>query len=207
MITVGNYTLPFFEGYLILANLLAFTVHGICAGIKKKKGAMPAVPFLIFLSLAGGAAGSLTAALIWDRKAEKENMMLRVTSVCFLFLTAIVYLIYRGFVTDVHHFSFWELFIQHKFLLYYLGGISLLTFIFFGVDKLKAKKEKERIKITTLLLLSAAGGSPGGLLGMLVFRHKIRKSYFSAGIPMILVTQIAVIIYLMNSTWFSGIVH
>lgn len=207
MISIGNFTLPYAETYLIIINLLGFILHSIGAKIKQKKGTLPMNPVLIVLSVIGGAAGILLSILLFDRKAEKDNMMLRVTTICFLLISVIAFLIYKGQVTDVHHFSFWQVFTQHKFLLYYLGGINLLTFIFFGVDKLKAKKEKERIKITTLLILSAVGGSIGGVLAMLIFRHKTKKPYFSLGMPIIIITQIAVIIYLMNSPWFSGIVQ
>lgn len=202
MISIGNFTLPYAETYLIIVNLLGFILHTVNAKIKKKKGTMPANPFLILLSIIGGAAGILLSVLFFDIKADKENMMLRVTSICFFIISVIAFLIYKGNVTDVHHFSFWQIFTRHKFLLYYLCGINLLTLIIFGVDKLKAKKEKERIKITTLLLLSGIGGSIGGLIAMYLFRHKTKKSYFAAGIPIIIITQIALIIYLMNSPWF-----
>lgn len=207
MISIGDFTLPYAETYLIIINLLGFILHTINAKIKQKKGTVPLNPVLIFLSVAGGAAGVLLSVLFFDRKADKENMMLRVTSLCFLLISVIAFLIYKGQVNDVRHFSFWQVFTQHRFMLWYLAGINLITMIVFGIDKLKAKKEKERIKISTLLLLSAAGGSVGGLLAMFIFRHKTKKSYFKIGVPLIIVTQIAVIIYLMNSPWFSGIVE
>ena len=42
-----------------------------------------------------------------------------------------------------------------------------------------------------LLLLAAVGGSVGALIGMLLFRHKIRKPKFFLGVPVILGLQLA----------------
>lgn len=205
--TIGNITLPWVESYLIVINLISFISHSVSSRMRSKKENAPVSPALVFLALAGGPAGILLSVLFFERKTSKENMMLRITSLCFLLIDAVAFLVYKGQVNDLHHFSFWKVFTQHRFLLYYIGGINLLTFIIFGVDKFRAKKDKPRIKIVTLLLLAAAGGTPGGYLAMYLFRHKTNKSYFTAGIPLILITQIAVIVYLMNSPWFSGIVQ
>ena len=68
--------------------------------------------------------------------------------------------------------------------------MSTLSFFLMALDKLKAVKNGWRIPEKTLLLLSLFGGSIGTLLGMLVFRHKIRKAKFFLGIPLILLLQI-----------------
>ncbi len=56
--------------------------------------------------------------------------------------------------------------------------LSLVNFILYGVDKSRAKRGKWRIPESTLLSLSLLCGAAGGLLGMLVFRHKTRHWYF-----------------------------
>ena len=63
----------------------------------------------------------------------------------------------------------------------YLTAFSLITFIFFGLDKLKAKIGGKRIPEKTLLTLSILGGAPGAILAMSLFRHKTAKEhrYFS----------------------------
>lgn len=90
--------------------------------------------------------------------------------------------------------SFFDFLFQNPiyFLWMYLAVITLVTFIVFGVDKLKAKKGKWRISEATLLLLCALGGSVGGLAGMYVFHHKTRHRKFTLGVPLILLAQVAV---------------
>lgn len=74
----------------------------------------------------------------------------------------------------------------------YLAAVSLALFALMGIDKAAAKNRCRRIPERTLLALAVLGGSPGGLAGMLAFRHKTRKPAFALGFPAILVCQIAV---------------
>jgi len=56
--------------------------------------------------------------------------------------------------------------------------LNIINFLLFGYDKFQAKKGGWRIPERLLLSLSLLGGGIGGLAGMLVFRHKTRKTYF-----------------------------
>lgn len=76
-------------------------------------------------------------------------------------------------------------------LMIYLVIINLIAFLTFGADKRRARRDKRRVRESTLFLLAAIGGSIGALLGMYVFRHKTRHWYFCVGIPAILILQIA----------------
>lgn len=76
-------------------------------------------------------------------------------------------------------------------LMIYLVIINLIAFLTFGADKRRARRDKRRVRESTLFLLAAIGGSIGALLGMYVFRHKTRHWYFCVGIPVILILQIA----------------
>ena len=71
----------------------------------------------------------------------------------------------------------------------YLIGINILTFLIYGVDKWKAKRDKWRIPEDTLIWLAIVGGSVGALLGMYLFRHKTKHKKFLIGIPVILLVQ------------------
>ena len=64
------------------------------------------------------------------------------------------------------------------YLLIVCAAMSLLAFVFYGADKLKAKKGAWRVPEKVLLGLSFFGGAPGGILGMLLFRHKTKHWYF-----------------------------
>ena len=57
-------------------------------------------------------------------------------------------------------------------------ALSAWTFLMFGIDKWRAGRSGSRLPELTLALLSAAGGWPGGLLAMLLFRHKTAKRTF-----------------------------
>ncbi len=55
---------------------------------------------------------------------------------------------------------------------------NVVTVMFFGYDKLLAWSGRNRIPEKVLFGLSLIGGSPGGLVSMLIFWHKIKKSSF-----------------------------
>ncbi|OCN04358.1 hypothetical protein A4S06_11440 [Erysipelotrichaceae bacterium MTC7] len=95
-------------------------------------------------------------------------------------------------------FAFWNYFSQHKWLLYYVIGINGVTYIAFARDKYAAMKHRKRIPIMTLLGLTFIGGSIGGLFAMYSLRHKTQKEYFTLGVPLILVTQIVLFLFVMN---------
>ena len=83
-------------------------------------------------------------------------------------------------------------------LLIYLALINLTTFIIYGADKRRARQGKWRVPEKTLFLLPLLGGSVGALLGMRVFHHKTKHWYFVVGMPLILVCQAALAIYLVH---------
>ena len=85
-----------------------------------------------------------------------------------------------------------------RVLIYYLIGINFLAFLLYGIDKGRARRGGWRIPEATLLLVAALGGSVGALLGMSVFRHKTKHKKFLVGVPLILLAQVALVIYLVN---------
>ena len=84
-----------------------------------------------------------------------------------------------------------------KLLLYYLLLINAAGFLLMLVDKWKAKKNRWRIRESTLLLVAALGGSIGSLAGMYLFRHKTQHLKFTLGIPLILAAQCFVVVLVM----------
>lgn len=83
-----------------------------------------------------------------------------------------------------------------KFFIYYLTVINLVTFFVYGMDKMKAKKKRWRITESTLLTLAVAGGSIGAWVGMSFWNHKTRHKKFKYGIPLILMLQFALLVYI-----------
>ena len=86
---------------------------------------------------------------------------------------------------------------MNSILLFFIIGINVITFMVYGIDKLKAKKEKWRIPEATLLLLAIVGGSIGAWCGMKVWHHKTMHKKFKYGIPLILMIQIGLCLYWM----------
>ena len=60
----------------------------------------------------------------------------------------------------------------------WLAVFNAVTLFAFGVDKWRSGRSGNRIAEMTLVLLGALGGWPGGLLGMILFRHKTAKWTF-----------------------------
>lgn len=83
-----------------------------------------------------------------------------------------------------------------NYIVLYLIIINLITFIFFWNDKRRSKKEVWRISEKTLIGLCLIGGSIGGFMGMRVFHHKTKHALFVWGIPIILILQIGLGLFL-----------
>jgi len=60
----------------------------------------------------------------------------------------------------------------------WFAACSTVTFLAFGFDKWRAGRAGQRVSEFTLALLGALGGWPGGLFGMMLFRHKTAKWTF-----------------------------
>ena len=83
-----------------------------------------------------------------------------------------------------------------KFILIYLLLINAAGFLLMLLDKQKARKNKWRIPEASLMTVAALGGSIGSLMGVYTVRHKTKHLKFTAGIPVILVIQIILAIFL-----------
>ena len=65
-----------------------------------------------------------------------------------------------------------------KYITVYLIIINIISFILFFTDKQKAKKDKWRIKESTLHLAGFLGGIIGSITAMILFHHKTKKPMF-----------------------------
>ena len=84
-------------------------------------------------------------------------------------------------------------------ILYYLLAVNIATFLLYGVDKYKAKKNQWRISEATLLTMAAIGGSIGAWVGMRIWHHKTMHKKFKYGIPIIIIMQVALAVYLLTN--------
>ena len=196
--------LNIFDRYLLIINIIALVIYGIKVLVYKHQTRDWFEKLCMFIVLLGGSAGILLMIILFDRKAVKENMMSRVFTLCMLVIQAILLLIVKGYHGDQIHIDFWDYLMQHRILLIYLAVVNILTIIVFGVDKMNAKSNRQRVRIVTLLGLAFIGGSVGALIGMYGFHHKRKKAYFTVGVPLILLMQVVVLFYVMNMGIFFG---
>lgn len=86
-----------------------------------------------------------------------------------------------------------------KYFWWYFLLLNLLGILLMYIDKEKAKRNKWRIKESTLMLTAAFGGSIGSYIGMKIFRHKTKHAKFKYGIPFIIFIQLSIFIYYFTS--------
>ena len=84
-------------------------------------------------------------------------------------------------------------------ILYYLLAVNIATFFLYGIDKYKARKGRWRISEATLLLMAVFGGSIGAWAGMRLWHHKTMHKKFKYGIPIIIILQVTIAVYLQTN--------
>ena len=88
-----------------------------------------------------------------------------------------------------------EWFNDNKYFIILFLIVNLVVFAMYGIDKWKAIHHKWRIPEATLIS-AAFFGVVGALLGMIVFHHKIRKPKFYISVPLIMILELASVIYI-----------
>ena len=76
--------------------------------------------------------------------------------------------------------------------------LNALAFIFIGIDKWLAIKQKRRISEQTLLTFVLLGGTIGSGLAMLAFRHKTAKMSYLWRFWIIVMLQILIVYALFH---------
>jgi len=79
----------------------------------------------------------------------------------------------------------------------YVIIINIIGFFAMWIDKFKAKRGSWRIPEKTLFMITFLGGGFGTIAGMYTFRHKTKKMRFTIGFPVILLTEIFLVIYVI----------
>lgn len=87
---------------------------------------------------------------------------------------------------------------MNEFFTAFFATLNIGSFIYFGIDKRKSQKNKERIPERSLLIMTLFGGTIGSILGMLLFNHKIAKKSFVIKILLIIIIQILILYLIYN---------
>lgn len=82
--------------------------------------------------------------------------------------------------------------------LLYFGSVNAILFVLMGIDKYRAKKKMWRIPEKTLLSF----GTLGGILGMVLFHHKIRLTKFKVIYLLGLVLMLGMLYFLFDRPIF-----
>jgi uncharacterized membrane protein YsdA (DUF1294 family) len=82
---------------------------------------------------------------------------------------------------------------------WYLIVVNIIGFVLMGADKRKARRQEWRISEKTLWITIFIGGSIGSYLGMKQFHHKTKHTSFKMGVPLVIVLQAALFIFLLVS--------
>ena len=84
-------------------------------------------------------------------------------------------------------------------ILGYFLAVNITSFLLYGIDKFKARKNLWGISEATLLTMAAIGGSIGAWAGMRLWHHKTMHKKFKYGIPVIIILQVALAVYLLTN--------
>lgn len=83
-----------------------------------------------------------------------------------------------------------------KYLLLYLLIVNFFSAILTVVDKKRAEKNKWRISENSLIFSVVLGGAVAEYITMKVIHHKTLHKKFMTGLPVIIVFQFILIIYI-----------
>lgn len=84
-----------------------------------------------------------------------------------------------------------------QIIIVYFLSINIVTFFYFGWDKMRATLNKRRVSEKMLWILTFIGGSAGAILAMHFFRHKTKKLPFQAVLAVILAIQIWLVVFII----------
>lgn len=87
---------------------------------------------------------------------------------------------------------------NNNYLYMYLIFINVFSYMLFFFDKRRARKDKWRIKESTLHLSSFLGGTTGSIVAMILFHHKTKKPKFCFITALALIFNIYILCLLLK---------
>ncbi len=82
----------------------------------------------------------------------------------------------------------------------YLAFINVVAVLLCIIDKVKAKLNGWRISEKTLWVTSFIGGALGMYITMKLVRHKTQHKRFMIGLPIVILLQCALLVYILHLT-------
>lgn len=82
--------------------------------------------------------------------------------------------------------------------------MSLLSFVYYGIDKRRARRDKQRIPERRLHLFALLGGWPGALIAQRFFHHKTQKMTFRLLYWLIVALHLSLAGYSLWDSAFGG---
>lgn len=86
-----------------------------------------------------------------------------------------------------------------KYLALYLFIINFIAVVLCLVDKSRAKNKKWRVSEKALFAVSFMGGSISMYITMCLVRHKTNHKRFMIGLPLIILIQSAVLLWILHT--------
>ena len=130
-----------FDYYLIAVNIIGFILYLINTWLYSHTAEGQIDTVLTITSLLGGSFGIILSILLFDRKAEKGNMMSRVFVSSVLVIQIILFLMIKGHIKSELTFAFWDFFESYKLLIVYLLVINIVTLILFAVENKSKRRD------------------------------------------------------------------
>lgn len=87
-----------------------------------------------------------------------------------------------------------------KYIVLYLIIINVIALLAIAHDKSAARNGQERVRESSLFMLTFLGGGAGMYFAMYLFHHKTRKKRFTIGVPLIFLVEAAAL-----AAWFLKI--
>ena len=195
-----------FQIYLLIINGIGLVVYLIAYLFRNRMGdwkddrAMINKLFII-VSFLGGMIGIALGWAILEHRLHKASVSYLLFVLCTLVIWCCIYFSLYGSRALTIRGNAMEFLQKKGFLMLYLLVINVVTAGMFRRDKRYAEEDQGRIPVACLLGICMIGGSVGGLYGMYKYHHKTQVFYFRLGIPMIIVTETILILFLQFAEW------
>lgn len=92
-----------------------------------------------------------------------------------------------------------------EYMFIYLIVLNIIGFLIMGFDKWLAIHNRSRVREATLFTTAFIGGSVGVYLGMFAFRHKTKHLTFLIFVPVCIMLNAFLIIYLFKTNFFVSL--